>query len=535
MPTYSSEVAVIGAGLAGLSACLELLDHDIPVILLDGSREPRLGGQAHDAFGGMLLVDTPEQARQRIPDSPERLFDDWLRAARFGPGDHWGRAWAETYAHQCRGEVYDWLRRLGVRFVPSVQWVERGLYGDGNSLPRYHIAWGCGRGMVETLLHHLNKHPNRHRLTTVTGCRIKTLDMAAGRVVGCLGDAGATEIRVAAEHVLVCTGGIAGNPDKVRQYWDPALGPVPDNMLSGTHPDIDGALHEQVAALGGQVVNLQRMWNYAAGVGHPEPAWPGHGLSLIPPRSALWMDGHGRRIGPMPLVSGFDTRELCRWTGHLPYQYSWQVLNYRIAVKELAISGTDTNPDFRDRRIMKVLWNTLKGGDPSLVDWLIDHCPDVVTAETPEALAVRMDERVGEARVDVSGMVNDLLAWDAALGRHARWHNDDQLRRIRQLRDWTPDRLRTCRRQPILDRTAGPLVAIRERLISRKSMGGMLTDLHSRVLDRSGKVIPGLYAAGEAAGFGGGGICGVRSLEGTFLSSCILTGRRAVRGIAGGL
>lgn len=547
MRTYKTEVVVIGAGLAGIATALELLDLNVPVVLLDGAPGGKPGGQANEAFGGMLLSNTAEQARNKIKDSPELLLADWHNAACFSDEDHWPRLWAELYAEQNRPMIYDWLRQRGIRFFPSVQWVERGLYGNGNSVPRYHIAWGCGRGVVQTLLQQLESHPNRNRLTFRSGHRVNTLNLSDGKITGCQGiisneqleaqstgsgDGGSSAFAVSATHTVVCTGGINGNLEKVRRHWDPCYGPAPENLLRGSSPDADGAMHDEVARAGGQVVNLNQMWNYAAGIRHPEPAFPDQGLSLIPPRSALWMDRHGRRIGPMPLITGFDTHDLCKQVGNLPGQISWQVMNCRIAVRELAVSGTDTNPDFRDGKLLRVVWNTLRGGDPALMDWLIAQCPDVVSANTPEELATKMNQVTGNNDVHTEDMIRDIHTYDSNIARGKRLQNDDQIRRLIQLRNWLPDRFRTCNLQPILDPGAGPLIAIREQLISRKSMGGMQTDTGSRVLDQAGEAIPGLYAAGEATGFGGGGISGIRSLEGTFLSNCILNGRRAAQSIA---
>ena len=528
---YHCDTLVIGAGLAGIATALELLDLGRSVLLVDGAPRSQCGGQANDAFGGLLLCDTPEQRRNGVHDSPQLLLDDWLRSAAFAEEDLWGQRWAAAYAERNRADIYDWLRARGISFFPAVQWVERGNHGDGNSLPRYHVAWGCGRGIVQPLVRQLFEHSVAERLRSLFEHRVERLLQHNGTIVGCQGRGPDGDFSVAAEQVVLCSGGINGNLELVRRHWDPLYGPCPDNLLNGTDPRADGALHGEVQRLGGQVVRLGQMWNYAAGIAHPQPRFPAHGISLIPARSALWLDASGRRIGPQPLVTGFDTHDLCKRIGHLPGQYGWQLLNWRIAIKELAVSGTDANPLFRDRKLLRLLWQTLTGNQ-ALVRELIDTCADVLAADSLEALAAQMAELAGDGRLDLAAMRTDIQRYDAMLARGPALHNDEQLRRLQQLRQWRSDRLRTCRFQAILDPKAGPLIAIRTRLISRKSMGGMLTDLQSRVLDAQGQPIRGLYAAGEAAGFGGGGISGIRSLEGTFLSNCIFNGRRAAQAIA---
>lgn len=531
--TYQTEVLVIGAGLAGICTALQLLDNNHSVLLIDACAEQRFGGQAQDAFGGMLLNNTPEQRRNGIADSSELFWHDWQQAAQFTPDNPWAKRWAMAYCEHNRSEVYDWLHSRGTRFFPVVQWPERGNYGDGNSVPRYHIAWGCGKGVVSNLIGQLLAHPKRQLLRCLFEHRANALDYRDGQVAGCYGLQPEGEFRVEAEHTVLCGGGINGNLERVREHWDPIYGPAPDNLLAGVHPSADGSLHHCVENIGGQVRNLHYMWNYAAGIAHPQPEYPEHGLSLIPPRSALWMDCYGRRVGPRPMVTGFDTHDLCKITGHLPQQYSWQIMNKRIADKELAISGSDTNPYFRDKKLFKVLWQAMRG-NAQQTQWLLEHCPDVVSGNTLEELAAQMQRVTPDTRLDVAAMRADIERYDAQLTGPRGLHNDDQIRRLQQLRQWRGDRARTCKLQPIMDQGKLPLIAIRLRLISRKSMGGMLTDLESRVLDRHGKAIVGLYAAGEAAGFGGAGIAGIRSLEGTFLSNCVMNGRRAAQAISAG-
>ncbi|GLR62825.1 FAD-binding dehydrogenase [Marinospirillum insulare] len=531
--TYQTKVLVIGAGLAGITTSLELIEKGHQVLLLDAGLEENWGGQAKEAFGGMLFSNTPEQKRNGIADSNELFWQDWQTAAAFKPEDRWAKRWAKAYVEYNSSQVYDWLKKRGISFFPVVQWVERGKYGDGNSVPRYHLAWGCGQGLVKALLQRLNEHPNYRALTTVFSHQVIGFSFTQGRVTGCFGNSTNGSFSVQAEHTVICSGGINGNLDKVRQHWDPIYGPPPKNLLSGAHPSANGALHDQVEQLGGEVRNLNYMWNYAAGVAHPKPAYPNQGLSLIPPRSALWLDCYGRRLGPEPLITGYDTHDLCKQIGHLPQQYTWQVMNKRIADKELAISGSDTNPNFRDKKLLKVIWQALKGNSAQTLE-LMNQCVDVVSGQNLGELAAKMQELQPQVPIDLEGMTRDIASYDAMLKGPKALHNDDQIRRLNEIRQWRGDRLRTCKLQPIVDAKHLPLIALRLRLISRKSMGGLLTDLQGRVLNSQERPLIGLYAAGEAAGFGGGGIAGIRSLEGTFLSNCIFNGRRVAQAINAG-
>lgn len=528
----SCDTLVIGAGLAGIACALELLDLGQSVLLLDAAGRADCGGQANNAFGGMLLCGTREQRRAHIEDSPELLFADWQRAAEFQPDDVWARRWAEAYAEYNRPEVYDWLKQRGIGFLPAVQWPERGNHGDGNSLPRYHVAWGCGRGIVQTLAKALFEHPRSRQLQTRFDHRVTALEQTDGAVSGCRGHGPEGDFEIKAGRVVVASGGINGNLDKVRQHWDPIYGDYPDNVLTGTDPRANGAMHDVVAGLGGQVVDLGQMWNYAAGIAAPEPQFPRHGVSLIPPRSALWLDAHGRRIGPAPMMTGLDTHDLCKQLGHLPGQYGWQLLNWRIGAKEIAISGSDSNPAIRDHKLPRLLWQMLRGNDTQMHD-LVDHHPDVLAADSLEGLADKMRALADDGRLEPQAMRADIERYDAAMARGPTLHNDEQIAHLQNMRRYRGDRLRLCKMQAILDPKARPLIAIRTRLIIRKSMGGMRTDLAARVLGADGAPLPGLYAIGEAAGFGGGGISGIRSLEGTFLSNCVFNARRAARDIQG--
>jgi predicted oxidoreductase len=513
---------------------LDLLDQGHRVDLFDRDDAQRLGGLGLHAFGGMALVDTPLQRLNRVQDSPEIALADWLAFAEFSEDDIWPRRWAAHYVQRCVPEVYEWLGRYGIRFIPSVQWVERGLGTRGNSLPRYHVLWGTSRHMVHTLLEAIARHPHRSRLTIHARHRVDGLLTQGSRVNGCHGqdEAAQRPFQIEADAVVIATGGITGDLDRVRQHWPAEWGAAPPTLLNGSHPHADGRLHDAVQSLGGAVTHLDQMWNYAAGVRHPQPHFPGHGLSLIPAKSALWLDPDGRRIGPVPLVTGFDTYDMVAQIARAQWPWTWQVLNRRIAVKELAASGADHNTQIRDRQVLGLL-RIMAMGNAALVDELVAQCPDFVVADNLDELARRMNAVNGDQRIDAATLAAQIQPYDDQIRRGPRLHNDDQLRRIEQLRRWPGDRFRTCRFQPILDADAGPLMAIRCQLLTRKSTGGIQTDLHSRVLDLQGQPMPGLYAVGEAAGFGGGGANGRRSLEGTFLSGGILTAHAAARHLSG--
>jgi predicted oxidoreductase len=272
------------------------------------------------------------------------------------------------------------------------------------------------------------------------------------------------------------------------------------------------------------------MWNYAAGVHHWRPRKPDHGLSLVPPRSALWLNWRGERFGPMPLVGGFDTRDLVGRICAEERGYSWQILNRKIALKELAISGAEFNPNVRERNVRGFVVDTLFG-NRWLYDQVTKNCADVVVGETLPELVGKMNALQGDNAVDEATVRASVASYDSEIDRGPALYNDEQLRRIAHLRRWKGDRLRIANFQKIIEPGNGPLMAIRLFIVSRKSLGGIRSDLSTRVVDATGAPIAGLYAIGEAAGFGGGGMNGLRALEGTFLGGCIYSARRAARAI----
>jgi len=532
------DVAIVGGGLAGISAALELLDHGLKIVIVDRDCERNFGGLAMNSLGGMTLINTPVQRLNRIHDSPDIALRDWHSFAQFSEHDIWPRKWAELYVNRSVDDIYNWLRPKGIKFFPIPHWVERGEFGDGNSLPRYHIIWGTGQHLMHTLINELSQHPKASQLSCLFEHKVESLLLQNQAISGVQGRHEKTGqgFEIEAPIVLAASGGINGDINRVKQEWDKSWGKAPQHILNGAHPYADGSVHDAIEKINGKVTNLHQMWNYAAGIHHPEPRTPKQGLSLIPPKSALWLDATGKRFGPVPLVTGFDTHLICKRIAEDPYAYSWQVMNWKIALKEIAVSGAESNPAFRERRIMQ-LAREIFLGNHKLLEYLVDKCEDVVVGHSLAELVDKMNslnassQTVGGGNVDLATIQQSINRYDEQIDLGKEFHNDEQLRRIAQVRNWRGDRSRTCKFAKILEKKSMPLVAFREFIVSRKSMGGIQTDLESRVLSVGGKPIPGLYAAGEAAGFGGGGINGLKSLEGTFISNCILNARMATRSI----
>ncbi len=529
------DAIVVGAGLAGLVSTLELLRSGHTVLLLDRCEPREIGGLAREAFGGMFMVDSPEQRRSRIPDNERLALEDWLRIAELDPEDVWPRRWAEQYVTRARDDVGAWLREIGVRFFPVVNWAERGNFGDGNSVPRFHLTWGTGKALVQAVWGAIESHPRRAALDLRFQSRVVELLPTDGVARGVKLESGVEEH--ASKAVVIAAGGIGGNLDIVRREWPTErLGPAPERLLMGSHYYADGALHEEVRRIGGNVTHLSRMWNYADAVRHPKPQREHHGLKLIPPRSGLMLNPDGHRYGPVPVMPTFDAYAALERICEDERKYSWLICNFKIAKRELDVSGSQHNPHLRERRLLPFLLSVVLG-KPGLVNHFLDGSPDFVSARSPAELAEKMNdvthELTGERAIDAAVLEREVGRYDETIARGKGLFNDDQLRRIAQLRNWRGDRLRTARFQRIVDHKAGPLIAIRLQVMARKSLGGIQTDLACRVLQDGGEPIPGLYAVGEAAGFGGGGVHGKRSLEGTFLGGCVFSGRLAAASIAG--
>ena len=529
-----SDVLVVGGGLAGLVTAIECLRAGKRVTLVDRDTPQRLGGLALWAFGGMALVDTPLQRRMKLKDSPERAFEDWVRFGELGEDEHWPRQWARHYVQHSREQVYDWVTGHGMKFMPAVNWVERGMQGNGNSLPRYHVVWGTSQYLTRRMIEALHQANTGNRLTLLHNHEVVSLESRNGTVggAGAINHDTGQPVQLTAQTVVLAMGGINGNHEQARANWPPTR-PMPATMLNGAHPFANGKLHHLVAGLGGHITHAGEMWNYAAGLPHPQPHFPGHGLSTIPCKSALWLDHTGRRIGPEPLVTGFDTHILCQRVAAQEKPYTWHLLNWRIAAKELALSGAEHNQRVRDRQFPLFLKEILLGNH-RLVKQMAAESKHFLVADTLAELAAKMNALTGTNDVQPHVLQQTADSFDANFQRGDSVFNDDQIRRIEHARHWGPDRLRTCKPAPLQKPGAGPFIAIQMQLITRKSLGGLKTDLQSRVLDAANQPVQGLYCVGEAAGFGGGGASGKRSLEGTFLPGCILTARAAARHITAG-
>jgi uncharacterized protein len=543
-------VIVVGAGLAGLAAAAEAAEAGRRVLLLDQEPEQSLGGQAWWSLGGLFFVNSPEQRRLRVRDDLELAWQDWLGTAGFDrPEDELPRQWARAYVEWAAGEKQSWLRQMGHSVTPIVGWAERGgslATGPGNSVPRFHITWGTGPGMVEPFEKRVRAAAEAGRLEFRFRHRVDELIVTNGVVEGVAGavlepsdaprgtpssreTAGSFQLR--AQAVIVASGGIGGSHDLVRDAWPARLGTPPARMLSGVPQYVDGRMIGIAETAGAQVINRDRMWHYVEGIVNWDPVWPLHGIRILPGPSPLWLDATGRRL-PGPLYPGFDTLGTLEYLRQTGYDHSWFVLTRKIIAREFALSGSEQNPDLTGRDRKAMITSRLGGQVPGPVQAFLDHGEDFVTAGTLPELVSQMNKLTGgDPHLDADRIGEQVTARDADATRP--FGKDSQLMAVRGARRYIGDRLiRVARPHALLDPAAGPLIAVRLHVLTRKTLGGLHTDLSSRALGASGEPVPGLYAAGEAAGFGGGGMHGYRSLEGTFLGGCLFSGRIAGRAAA---
>lgn len=551
-----ADVIVVGAGLAGLVATHELTRRGKRVALVDQENAANLGGQAYWSFGGIFLVDSPEQRRMRIKDSFELAWSDWQGSAAFdrlADEDSWAVKWARGYVEWAAGEKRDYLTGHGISFLPTVGWAERGdltATGHGNSVPRFHVAWGTGTGIVGPFVDSalaaaqrgLVQFHHRHRVDelvftdgAVTGIRGTVLapdDAARGApsnrdAVG--------EFELSAQAVVVTSGGIGANHEIVRRFWPERLGTAPKSMITGVPAHVDGRMLDIAANSGVRLVNRDRMWHYTEGIVNWDPIWPDHAIRILPGPSSMWFDALGRRL-PAPYLPGYDTLGTLRYLRTTPdiaeHDHSWFILTQRIIEKEFALSGSEQNPDITAKNRRGFLKERLfSKGAPGPVEAFKRRGVDFVVADDLEGLVAEMNGLTDEPLLDAALIRRQIEARDLQVANP--FSKDAQIQGIHNSRRALADRIgRTTAPHRILDTGAGPLIGIKLHILTRKTLGGIQTDLASRAIGLDGQPIDGLYAAGEVAGFGGGGVHGYNALEGTFLGGCIFSGRAAGRALA---
>lgn len=542
------DVIVVGAGLAGLVAATEAAERGLSVCVVDQEGEQNLGGQAFWSLGGLFFVDSPEQRRMRVRDNLDLARQDWFGSAGFDrPEDYWPRRWAEAYLTFAAGEKREWLHRLGMRWFPVVGWAERGgalADGHGNSVPRFHVTWGTGPGVLAPFIEKAKAMAASGRLNFCFRHRVDHLDIIDGRVTGVSGAVLATDpvlrgqqssreveddFTLSAAAIIVSSGGIGGNQELVRRNWPvERLGKPPADMVCGVPAHVDGRMIGITEAAGGAVINPDRMWHYTEGVRNHDPIWPGHGIRILPGPSSFWCDADGNRLAA-PAMPGFDTLGTLKMLGERGSGHSWFILTKAIIKKEFALSGSEQNPDLTGKDV-RLLLKRLGKEPPGPVRAFMEHGEDFAVCDTLEELVVAMNAISGGARLDIDHIRRQIEARDREIVNG--FSKDAQVTAIHGARRYLGDKLmRTAKPHRLLDPAMGPLIAVRLHVLTRKTLGGLHTDLEARVLDAASEPVPGLYAAGEVAGFGGGGMHGYNALEGTFLGGCLFSGRIAGRSV----
>ena len=533
---------IVGAGIAGLTAACELIDAGKKVLLLDQEGENNIGGQAYWSFGGLFLVNSPQQRKLGIKDSFELAWQDWQGTADFDrleDEDKWGYEWAKAYVTFAANEKYNWLKSKGIKFFPVVGWAERGgslAGGHGNSVPRFHIVWGTGPGIVEPFANQVLKAQKNGRIDFKGRHQVTELIVEAGAVTGVRGqlleettvergqESSRTvigEFEYFADAVIVSSGGIGANFELVKANWPSRLGKPPEKMVCGVPAFVDGEMLAVAEKAGARLVNRDRMWHYTEGLKNWDPIWPNHGIRILAGPSSMWLDAEGNRFSA-PNFPGFDTLSTLEAIQKTGYDYSWLILTEKIIEKEFALSGSEQNPDLTNRSIKDVLKRVLPG--PSApVQAFKDHGEDFVIANNLKDLVDGMNQLVGSEKIDFLKVKEQVLARDREFEN--TFSKDAQVTAIRGARNYIGDKLiRVAKPHKLLDPKFGPLIAVRLNLLTRKTLGGLQTNLNGQVLNVEGEAVPGLFAAGEVCGFGGGGVHGYRSLEGTFVGGCLFTG-----------
>ncbi|MDR0262123.1 MAG: FAD-binding dehydrogenase [Sphingobacterium sp.] len=549
MEQFKPDVIIIGAGLAGLTAAMEVTDVGKRVLMVDQETEENLGGQAYWSFGGLFLVNSPQQRRMGIKDSWELARQDWMGTAAFDrEEDYWPTQWAEAYLKFAAEEKYAYITKLGIKPMFMVGWAERGdgsATGHGNSVPRFHVSWGTGTGVIKPFVEKAYAAKEKGLLAFCFRHRVTKLIVQHGEIRGVEGDVLAVDnkprgvatnrdviahFEYAAKQVVIASGGIGANHELVRENWPERLGVPPEQMISGVPAYVDGKMIGIAEEIGAHMINRDRMWHYTEGIENWNPIWPNHGIRILPGPSSLWFDALGNRL-PAPYLPGFDTLGTLKYLQDTGFSYSWFILTQKIIKKEFALSGSEQNPDITNKDYKLFLKRIFGKNAPGPVEAFKEKGTDFVVSDNLYDLVERMNSLTGEHRLNYESIKTQIEARDRELEN--KFSKDTQVNYIRNTRNYLGDKLgRVAPLHKILDSKNGPLIAVRLHVLTRKTLGGLKTNLNAQVLTKDGEVIRGLYAVGEVAGFGGGGMHGYRALEGTFLGGCIFSGMKAGKYIA---
>lgn len=560
---FTPDAIVVGHGLAGLVATHELAEAGKRVLVVDQENRANLGGQAFWSLGGLFFVDSKQQRRTGIKDSYELALQDWMGSAQFdrdgdgtdGPGrgeDYWPRQWAEAYVRFAHTEKQAYLNALGLSSMPFAGWAERGdgsATGHGNSVPRFHLTWGTGPEVVRVFAEPVLEAEKRGLVRFAFRHRVDELVVEDGAVVGVRGARLAADdsprgvesnrdvegdFDYRATAVVVSSGGIGHNFDLMRESWPTErIGPAPAHLIAGVPAHVDGRMLAISESAGATVVNRDRLWAYVEGVHNWDPIWPEHGIRILPGPSSLWFDANGKRLEGFSGVPGADTNGSMKQVLATGHDYSWFILTQTIIEKEFGLSGSEQNPDITGKDVKFAIKSRLAKGAPGPVEAFKERGVDFVVADTLPELVAGMNKLARGPELDCEVIERQIVARDREIDNP--FCKDAQVMVMANARRARTEKLiRVAAPHKILDPEHGPLIAVRLNILSRKTLGGLETNLDAQCVAADGSPIPGLYAAGEAAGFGGGGVHGYNALEGTFLGGCIFSGRTAGRAIARG-
>lgn len=542
-------IFIIGSGLSGLVAATELIKKGHKVTMLDQEARQAMGGQAYWSFGGLFLVNSKIQRRLGVKDSYELALNDWFGTAQFDrleTEDYWSKKWAEAYVHFATYEKESYLKSMGIKLTPMLGWAERGgslASGHGNSVPRFHITWGTGPGLINPFIDYVLKKEKEGQFRFLSRHQVTHIDIQNNQIKGISGnilepsdvnrgEASSREIidtfAYDVDDLVISTGGIGANHDMIKKNWPKRLGPPPNYMIQGVPDSTDGKMIELTETLGVNIVNKDRMWHYTEGIHNYSPIWTNHGIRIIPGPSSIWLDAKGSRMST-PDFPGFDTLHSLETITKTGYDYSWFVLTEDIIKKEFALSGSEQNPDITNKDIKLLIKERLKSNVTGPVNAFLEKGEDFVVADNLETLVERMNQLTKEDLLDYHQIKAEIESRDLQINN--KFMKDPQVASIHNAREFLGDRfIRTAKPHKILDKNK--LIAVKLHLISRKTLGGIQTNLDGQAFNQQNQLIEGLYAAGEASGFGGGGVHGYRALEGTFLGGCIFSGIRVAKGIS---